>query len=150
MSHPTPKPPKPCHLPSVQAQSNEPAESIADTLRSPTLEYTKPEKALPVSQARKRAIAVLIVLTNLVPVSQPTPLPPSHPNPTLAEPSLPKMISFGLGLGGGLTLGRALGVYEPSQAAWIPASYSYVSPLSFKVCKKKKKKKKNKTPTFAS
>ena len=36
------------------------------------------------------------------------------------------MISFGLGIGGGLVIGRSLGVDGPSQAAWIPASYSYV------------------------
>ena len=35
------------------------------------------------------------------------------------------MISFGLGIGGGLVIGKSLGVDGPSQAAWIPASYSY-------------------------
>ena len=38
------------------------------------------------------------------------------------------MISFGLGIGGGLIIGQSLGVDEPTQAAWIPASYSYVLP----------------------
>ena len=35
------------------------------------------------------------------------------------------MISFGLGIGGGLVIGKSLGVDGASQAAWIPASYSY-------------------------
>ena len=38
--------------------------------------------------------------------------------------SPPQMISFGAGIGGGLTIGQSLGVRGPSQAAWIPASYS--------------------------
>ena len=36
------------------------------------------------------------------------------------------MISFGAGIGGGLSIGKALGVQGPSEAAWIPASYSSV------------------------
>ena len=41
------------------------------------------------------------------------------------------MISFGAGIGGGLHIGKSLGVQGPSQAAWIPASYSSVSYLTF-------------------
>ena len=36
------------------------------------------------------------------------------------------MISFGAGIGGGLSIGKSLGVQGPSEAAWIPASYSSV------------------------
>ena len=39
------------------------------------------------------------------------------------------MISFGAGIGGGLSIGKSLGVQGPSEAAWIPASYSSVSYL---------------------
>ena len=37
------------------------------------------------------------------------------------------MISFGAGIGGGLSIGKSLGVQGPSEAAWIPASYSSVT-----------------------
>lgn len=79
-------------------------EKGAERSTPPTPEHTKQGKTFSIGQARKRAIAVFIVLTNLVP-----------------------MISFGLGIGGGLIIGQSLGVDGPSQAAWIPASYSYVS-----------------------
>lgn len=39
------------------------------------------------------------------------------------------MISFGAGIGGGLSIGMSLGVQGPSKAAWIPASYSSVTHL---------------------
>ena len=41
------------------------------------------------------------------------------------------MISFGAGIGGGLSIGKSLGVQGPSEAAWIPASYSFVFYLIF-------------------
>ena len=41
------------------------------------------------------------------------------------------MISFGAGIGGGLSIGKSLGVQGPSKAAWIPASYSSVTHLVF-------------------
>ena len=34
------------------------------------------------------------------------------------------MNSFGAGIGGGITIGKALGVDDPSEASWIPASYT--------------------------
>ena len=52
------------------------------------------------SQNRKIALAVLLVFANFVP-----------------------MISFGAGMGGGLSISASLGVNEPSQASWIAASY---------------------------
>ena len=39
------------------------------------------------------------------------------------------MISFGAGIGGGLSIGKSMGVQGPSKAAWIPASYSSVTHL---------------------
>lgn len=79
-------------------------EAIVQKPDAPPLEYRAQDHDFPIGQARKRAIAILIVLTNLVP-----------------------MISFGLGIGGGLIIGQSLGVDGPSQAAWIPASYSLTS-----------------------
>ncbi|CAD6588673.1 MAG: hypothetical protein ASARMPREDX12_003407 [Alectoria sarmentosa] len=101
MSYSIPKPPSPCHLPSIRAKNGE---TGVEAPKSPPPEYRKQEQDSSIGQACKRAIAVLIVLTNLVP-----------------------MISFGLGIGGGLIIGKSLGVDGPSQAAWIPASYSLTS-----------------------
>ena len=39
------------------------------------------------------------------------------------------MISFGAGIGGGLSIGKSMGAQGPSEAAWIPASYSSVTHL---------------------
>ena len=44
------------------------------------------------------------------------------------------MISFGAGIGGGLSIGKSLGVQGPSEVAWIPASYSSVSYPNFICC----------------
>ncbi|KAL9066573.1 MAG: hypothetical protein Q9161_007474 [Pseudevernia consocians] len=104
MFHSTPKPPRPCHLPSSHARNGETVETIVETTRPPSPEYKEQEQDVSIGQARKHAVAVLIVLTNLVP-----------------------MMSFGLGIGGGLVIGKALGVDDPAQAAWIPASYSLTS-----------------------
>lgn len=41
------------------------------------------------------------------------------------------MISFGAGIGGGLSIGKSLGVQGPSKAAWVPACYSAVTHLVF-------------------
>ena len=61
---------------------------------------TKDEYPVSLSQSRKTALAVLLVLANFVP-----------------------MITFGAGMGGGLHISASLGVNEPSQASWIAASY---------------------------
>lgn len=65
------KPPSPCHLPSVQENESETVEAIVEKSEAPPLEYRAQDHDFSTGQARKRAIAILIVLTNLVPVLQP-------------------------------------------------------------------------------
>lgn len=117
MSPSTPESPPLCHLPPIKAQLYEQVEKTVETLRSLPAECKEHNRDSSIGQDRKRAIAVLIVLTNLVPVCL----------PSLLSGQLLifwKMISFGLGIGGGLIIGESLGVNGPSDAAWIPASYS--------------------------
>ena len=73
MSHSLPpEPPLPCHLPSIIAQTISDVEQTAQTLGFPPPEPTKhPQNPTPLGLARKRAIAVLLVLANLVPVCSP-------------------------------------------------------------------------------
>lgn len=68
MSNSIPKPPSPCYLPSIQAKNSETVERVLEMPRSPPPEQGQD---FPIGQTRKRAIAVFIVLTNLVPVRQP-------------------------------------------------------------------------------
>ncbi|CAF9935386.1 hypothetical protein IMSHALPRED_010210 [Imshaugia aleurites] len=81
-----------------------PVEGSVEVRGSLAPDYIEHKQDVSIGQARRRAIAILIVFTNLVP-----------------------MISWGLGIGGGLIIGKSLGVDGPSQAAWIPASYSLTS-----------------------
>ena len=75
MSHSPPELPDPCHLPSIRLQVTEMMDTIEEVQRSLPSEYTEHEKGAgkddSIGQARKRAIAVLIVLANLVPVCLP-------------------------------------------------------------------------------
>lgn len=75
MSYSTPEPPSPCHLPSTKAQICDRVENVVERPGSPP-QYGQQQQNTPLGQARKRAIAVLIVLTNLVPVRLPIAIVP--------------------------------------------------------------------------
>ena len=74
MSHLLPELPSPCQKKSVKTQVIEVIEINEVVQRSLPSEYSINGQDVSIGQARKRAIAVLIVLTNLVPVWQPTAL----------------------------------------------------------------------------
>ena len=70
MSHAEPNPPCPCYLPPVKAQPSEKVKAIIVEISSSEApkneEYSQD---ISIGRARKNGIAILIVLTNLVPVS---------------------------------------------------------------------------------
>ena len=72
MSHLPPQLPTPCQQKSIKTQVIEVIEINEVVQRSLPSEYSIYGQDVSIGQARRRAIAVLIVLTNLVPVCQPT------------------------------------------------------------------------------
>lgn len=76
MSHSTPEPPSLCHLPCIKAQMPgqmaHTVEPIIEVTSFLPPEYIEDEQVASIGHARKRAVAVLLVLTNLVPVCLPT------------------------------------------------------------------------------
>ena len=72
MSHLPPQLPTPCQQKSIKTQVIEVIEINEVVQRSLPSEYSIYGQDVSIGQARKRAIAILIVLTNLVPVCQPT------------------------------------------------------------------------------
>ena len=71
MSHLPPELPSPCQQKSIKTQVIEVIEINEVVQRSLPSDYSINGQDVSIGQARKRAIAVLIVLTNLVPVCQP-------------------------------------------------------------------------------
>ena len=72
MSHLPPELPSPCQQKSIKTPVIEVIDIDEVVQRSLPSEYSINGQTVSIGQARKRAIAVLIVLTNLVPVCQPT------------------------------------------------------------------------------
>ena len=71
MSHLPPELPSPCQQKSIKTQIIEVIEIDEVVHRSSLSEYNINGQDVSIGQARRRAIAVLIILTNLVPVCQP-------------------------------------------------------------------------------
>ena len=75
MSHAGPDPPSPCYLPPVKAQISEKVEAtVVELPRAETPENGEHRQDISVGRARRNGIAILIVLTNFVPVSPSIPL----------------------------------------------------------------------------
>ena len=72
MSHLPPELPSPCQQKSIKTPVIEVIDIGEIVQRSLPSEYSLNGQTVSIGQARKRALAVLIVLTNLVPVCQPT------------------------------------------------------------------------------
>ena len=68
MSHSPPELPSLCHLPSIKPDVDDMMETIEEIKKSLPPDYREHGQ---IGEARKRAIAILIVLTNLVPVCLP-------------------------------------------------------------------------------
>lgn len=74
VSHLSPELPSPCQQKSIKSQAIKVIEIGEVVQRSLPSEYSIDRHIVSIGQARKRAVAVLTVLTNLVPVCQPTAL----------------------------------------------------------------------------